>query len=146
MIEAKGDLWEIGKTASAIVITTNGSLRKNGDSVMGGGCAREAAERYPLLAADLGRAVLKRGNHCHVFRYSSMQEIVAMPTKNSVSRSSPLPLVVRSVAELNELAYWHDWTRVVLPRPGCGLGGLLWRNVKPIVDELDDRFTVVTYA
>ena len=81
-----------------------------------------------------------------VFRYSSMQEIVAMPTKNSVSRSSPLPLVVRSVAELNELAYWHDWTRVVLPRPGCGLGGLLWRNVKPIVDELDDRFTVVTFA
>lgn len=145
MIEAKGDLWQIGRTADAIVVTTNGTVKPNGENIMGGGSALEAAQRYPLLPGCLGSRLLKKGNHVHVFHYDSRQAIVTMPTKNDIKHRSNLLLIERSVLELIEYALDYGWRSIVMPRPGCGLGGLKWEEVKPIVEVLDDRFTVVTF-
>ena len=147
MFETRGDLWEIGKTGDAIVITTNGTQRSNGENVMGGGCALEAALKFPWLPAELGRRIQKKGNHVHVFHYDSTMALVTFPTKENVARRSILPLIIRSTQELIEYADDYSWKKVVLPRPGCGLGGLSWEEVGPILSEmLDDRFTVVTFA
>ena len=147
MLETKGDLWELGRAGDAIVVTTNGTLRKNGENVMGGGCALEAALLFPWLPAELGRRIDKKGNHVHVFHYDSRHAIVTFPTKQNVERKSILPLIIRSTNELVEYADDYDWEKVVMPRPGCGLGGLSWQEVGPMLSEmLDDRFTVVTFA
>jgi O-acetyl-ADP-ribose deacetylase (regulator of RNase III) len=54
-------------------------------------------------------------------------------------------LIARSAVELAALATAQGWTRVALPRPGCGFGGLSWSEVKPAIEPLlDDRFLVVT--
>ena len=48
MIEIHGNLWQLPATWRGI--TTNGFVRKNGTAVMGRGCAREAATRFPGFA------------------------------------------------------------------------------------------------
>lgn len=56
-------------------------------------------------------------------------------------------LIAQSCLELVALADAHGWRRVLLPRPGCGAGGLDWaHDVRPrLCDLLDDRFTVITF-
>jgi hypothetical protein len=52
----------------------------------------------------------------------------------------------RFTGELLALAERSGWPRVVLPRPGCGGGGLAWKDVKPLLAPvLDDRFIVIQH-
>ncbi|WP_275451504.1 macro domain-containing protein [Geobacter anodireducens] len=61
-----------------------------------------------------------------------------------MGESRPAP-IRRSAAELRALADREGWTRVIVPRPGCGGGGLAWQDVRPLLaDILDDRFTMIT--
>lgn len=56
-------------------------------------------------------------------------------------------LIRRSAEELRELADAARWSRIVLPRPGCGAGELRWDiHVRPLLAPLlDDRFVVITF-
>lgn len=60
MKEATGDLWTF--PADWRVITTNGFVKKNGECVMGRGCAKEATLRYPRIAKELGNFITLYGN------------------------------------------------------------------------------------
>lgn len=46
----------------AICITTNGFTKRNGDCVMGRGCAKQAKEMWPKVPFDLGKLIRKNGN------------------------------------------------------------------------------------
>ena len=38
------------------------------------------------------------------------------------------------------------WSKVLIPRPGCGYGELNWQDIKPLLESiLDDRFISVTF-
>ena len=50
MKEVFGDLW---KFDGIIAITTNGFVKKDRTCVMGRGCARQAAVRFPELSRKL---------------------------------------------------------------------------------------------
>jgi hypothetical protein len=53
-------------------------------------------------------------------------------------------MIRRSAEELRQLADQHGLESVVVPRPGCGGGGMRWQEVRPMLEELfDDRFIVV---
>lgn len=105
---------------------------------MGRGIALEAKERYPWLATELGRALRKQGNH--VFPWSAEflgsrgPVIVAFPVKperDDYGRPgwmamADLTLIERSAMELFDLSNRWDFQDIVLPRPGCGNGGLKW--------------------
>ena len=52
MIEVVGNLWTYAADFRAI--TTNGTVKFDGRAVMGRGCAREATQRYPKIARQLG--------------------------------------------------------------------------------------------
>lgn len=146
MYELQADLWALGSTADAIVITTNGSLKRNGDAVMGKGCALDAAEIDPLLPARLGMMIAVEGNRLHVFHgWKETTALVAFPVKHQWYNRADLSLIVDSTVSLLDEANRWDWEDVVLPRPGCGAGRLDWeKNVKPLIEiVLDNRFTVV---
>ena len=57
-----------------------------------------------------------------------------------------LSIIERSAKALVNLVNLHKYEKIILPRPGCGAGGLNWKDVKPVIENiLDDRFSVVTY-
>jgi hypothetical protein len=153
MHEVVGNLWQFcpnGKPASARVITTNGTVKQNGENPMGKGSAGEAARIFPFLPAKLGRAIRKRGNIVTVFPKESLNsdfDLIALPTKNEWHENSDKELIFKSVCKLIDLADVNPWATIVMPRPGCGAGNLNWEmDVKPMIKGLlDDRFYVITF-
>lgn len=146
MVEVVGNLWDY--PADVRVITTNGFIRKDGCCVMGRGCAKEAAEKWPDLPKVLGDLIKGFGNHCHLLFRDPV--LASFPVKHNWFEKADLELIRRSAQELVALATdqtWIDgWKTVVLPRPGCGNGQLRWEDVKPVLEPiLDDRFHVITW-
>jgi hypothetical protein len=140
MLEAAGDIWEYAETA-VIAITTNGSVTRDGRAIFGHGVARQAAVRFPELAGKLGSMVWEFGNH--VFYLGT--GIVSFPVEETPWSHPNLRLIARSAEELRILASQSGWQQVVVPRPGCGGGGLMWQDVRPLLAPFfDDRFVVIS--
>jgi hypothetical protein len=168
------DLWT--SEADALCITTNGFVKKNGCAVMGAGVAAQAVKRFPGIDEVLGRLIKNHGNHVHVLTPSAHigprllsfpvkpRTMVAMDGCENVVRhmrrrfragqdvpgwacKAQLPLIRRSAKELMWYVEQRGWERVLLPKPGCGAGGLFWHDVRvelePVIDE---RVVVVTNA
>jgi len=140
MLEASGDIWEhLGR--AVIAVTTSGSVTRDGKAVMGRGVACQAAQRFPGLAGVLGLLLKNAGNHVHPLG----EGIVSFPVEESAWACPDLRLISRSARELRELADREGWEMVVVPRPGCGGGGLEWREVRPLLEEhFDGRFYVIS--
>ena len=140
MKEIQGNIWDFHKQGHWVVITTNGSIRKDGKAVMGKGVAKEAAERFPGLAEDLGTRISHFGNH--FFRFDGLG-IATLPVKHRWMEKADFTLIEQSIKEMLETLPCN-LTKVYMVRPGCGNGGLDWKDVKPILEiYLDDRFVIV---
>lgn len=126
------DIWSI---EGIVVVPTNGVLKADGHAVMGAGLAKQAAERYPGLPRHLGDRLKARGNHVHFF---DQVDLVTFPTKEHFKDPSPLKLVLRSAVELYAILPFIQKDRgpILVPRVGCGLGGLDWDVVKPHLERL----------
>ena len=164
MREVRGNLFT--QDCDAICVTTNGIVKANGQAVMGAGVAKTAADLYPALPFVLGRALKDKGNRLHLLtkdRFTMVRlpepdsnlmqrkqlryDIVALPTKQHWRNNSDINLITVSIQDLILLTDKMGWKRVVMPPPGCGLGGLSWEDtVKPRLSSyLDDRFEVIFY-
>lgn len=140
MLEAMGDIWEFFGQG-VIVITTNGSLTRHGLAVPGNGVTRQASIRYPWLAEKLGSFLREQGNH--VFDLGC--GIVSFPVEETAWSQPDLRIIARSAQELRTLADNAGWQKIVVPRPGCGGGGLPWKDVQPLLFPwFDSRFTVIS--
>ncbi len=126
---------------AVIAVTTNGLVTKSGKADLGRGCARQAGERFPGLALRLGSMLREKGNHVHILGNG----IVSFPVEEN-PWSVPDPVLIRrSAGELRALADAMGWNCLIVPRPGCGGGGLCWSEVLPLVAEyFDGRFHVIT--
>lgn len=140
MFEAVGDIWEQADLGAIIVITTNGSRTRDGRAIFGRGVARQAAERFPGLADRLGRLLADQGNHVFDLGHG----VVSFPVEETPWSLPDLRIIARSAQELRQLADDSGWQQIVVPRPGCGGGGLAWQEVKPLLEAyFDDRFVVI---
>jgi hypothetical protein len=132
-----GNLWTY--PAHIRVITTNGVVDRNGCAVMGKGIALQAKQRYPNLPQQLGELLLENGNHV----YYLDNNIISFPTKHHWKEMSNISLIRRSALELREKIISKGLV-VAMPPPGCGNGGLVWKDVYPILEDiLDDSFVVL---
>lgn len=170
MIESSGNIFKV--KCDAVCITTNGFVKRNGENVMGRGCAYEAAKLIPELPYLLGSKIKSHGNHVHqlyskngvVFcsfpvkpseiEYSEPEQVVRYRRRHySIGQVVPgwacaadLDIIKRSACELVDLTDDLNWNHVVLPRPGCGAGERSWEQVGTLLQSiLDDRFTCMTF-
>lgn len=146
------------------VLTTNGTVRRDGVAVMGRGVAEQAVNRYgSALQRKLGSLIRQNGNVSQVIgefrplvteaaRISGRPTrvsppfdlLVSMPVKHNWYERADLALIRRSAEALVAVADRERLSWLVMPRPGCGNGKLDWEDVRPVVaDILDDRFIVV---
>ena len=140
MIETAGDIWEYPETA-VIAITTNGSLTRDGLAVFGRGVAKQASLRFPGIAENLGRLLAEQGNHV----FDLGRGIVTFPVEETAWSQPDLRIIARSAEELRLLVDRSGWEQIVVPRPGCGGGGLAWKDVKPLLEAcFDRRFLVIS--
>ena len=147
MIEVTGDLWTY--PADFRVITTNGTVKRNGYAVLGRGCAREATVRWPHLPRLLGGLLQRQGNHVHFIERErlgpgEMRGLFTFPVKHEWHEKADLALIARSVAELR--AQLLGSAVYVLPRPGCGNGGRSWAEVRPLLVALPDTAHVIDFG
>ena len=144
MIEQTGDIWLAAGFNDWPVITTNGSLRRDGSAVMGRGIALEAAERFPQLPILLGERLKREGNQVFIwFQFG----LFTFPTKELYHQPSPIELIENGCKTLvNMVEHYRIKSDVMLPRLGCGNGRLKWKQVRPIVEKYlkGDQFIVFT--
>ena len=90
MQEVAGDLWGyLGK--GILAITTNGAVTRDGRAIFGQGVARQAGERFPHLAVELGTAIRTGGNHVHPLSNG----LVSFPVEDSPWALPDLRLIRR---------------------------------------------------
>lgn len=144
MEEIFGDLWDV--EADLRVVTTNGAVRGDGACVMGRGCAREAKERYPGVEYRLGDLLKEHGNRVMRLGRFDGVGLASFPVKHHWREEADPDLIARSAEQLVALADKFGYTRVLIPRPGCGNGWLRWGDIRPILAKvLDERFAVITF-
>ncbi len=141
MFETVGDIWEYAGRGEITVITTNGSLTRDGRAVFGRGVAKQALLRFPGLDKKLGALLAELGSV--VFDLGC--GIVTFPVEETAWSQPDLRIISRSAHELRLLVDHSGWQRIVVPRPGCGGGGLAWHDVRPILEtHFDHRFLVIS--
>ena len=150
MKEVRGNIWDYYDKGNWVVITTNGVVKANGEAVMGKGIALQAAKRFPLLPSLLGKKIMAIGSG--VFNFTDYR-LITFPTKQDWRKDSDVDLIRLSADKLVFLTRWlarsgyFEFSSIFplyMTRPGCGSGGLDWKDVKPILEKvLDDRFIVV---
>lgn len=141
MQERIGNLWDFHAQGFCVAIPTNGDRRRDGRAVMGAGLALAAANRFPSLHILLGAKLRASGNHAY---YWQEFRLVTLPTKEAWTRPSTLGIIERTAREAVHLADHYEISAIYCPRLGCGLGGLLWKDVAYVLRGLwDDRFIIV---
>jgi len=146
MKEVTGNLWTY--PADVRVITTNGFTKKNGEAVMGRGCALEAKERWPYLPKLLGSFIQAKGNLPAVYCLEGTF-LLTFPVKHKWFEKADIQLIEQGAKVIagDKFSDLLQNKRIVMPRPGCGNGQLDWNDVRPVLEPiLDDRFHVITFG
>jgi len=141
MQEIVGDIWTFHAQGEMVAITTGGLIDKNGVCSMPRGCARQARERFPGIEKVLGQMISQHGNHV----YDLGNRIISFPVENSPYENPDTRLIEQSCRELVDLISRCGRDKIIVPRPGCGGGGLEWTDVSKILDRhFDDRFQIIS--
>ena len=134
MIEyTKGNILEAGTEAIVNPVNRVG--------VMGGGLAKQFKEVYPEMYEDY-RDRCKEGlmeeYQCHVFTrfgQNTPHYIINFPTKFHWKEQSELRAIDITLLNLITVIKQYEIRSIAVPALGCGLGGLLWRDIKDIMEK-----------
>ncbi len=134
------DLWDYYDHAKFVIcITTNATTKKNGEAIMGRGCAAQAKSKIPGIARELGHKN-RRGLYNG---FLDDHRVYAFQVKNNWWEKADLDLIRNSATALHAKALLMKGTTFVLPRPGCGNGKLRWGEVRPLLEMLPDNVWIV---
>jgi O-acetyl-ADP-ribose deacetylase (regulator of RNase III) len=128
LIELEGDMFSAETDAFAHGVNCQG--------VMGAGVAREMARRYPdMVMAYRERCTRKRMVAGEVMTWEGPPTVFNLATQVHPGANARLAWVQASLASLIDKAEDLDIRSVAMPRIGCGIGGLDWMDVRPLVER-----------
>lgn len=108
--------------------------------VMGGGIAKQFKDEFPSVFPEYAKAC-KRGEirlgEVYVVRRTrkNPEYIIHFPTKHHWRDASSLDVIEQGLISLVETIEQYDLESVAVPALGCGLGGLSWDDVKPLMQQ-----------
>src|SRR5271165_4339479 len=108
MQELCADLFENLHTPNHVVgLSTNGTIKRNGQGVMGRGCAFEASQRYPQMPSILGMHLKVHGNvpgWVDLTANSTAMRFLILPVKHQWYQKADVDLIIMSTRWLEEQA------------------------------------------
>ena len=107
--------------------------------VMGAGLAKQFKLKIPGLE-DRYKAVCREqliapGEPFRLFMNDGSPHIVLFPTKNHWRNPSKLEWIDRGLLEFAHTFRNATRIQIAVPPLGCGLGGLHWDDVKPLIEK-----------
>ena len=150
---AVGNIMQMIDKVSAIVITTNGFTKSNGEAVMGRGIAEQFKNMCPELPRILGSKLIQHGNNVHFLKQMGKTRIYSFPVKAEgmklerpeqkgliVSHArykfnvgmyvpgfalkADVAIIERSLKQLAQVHVQDGLSSVIIPIVGCGAGEL----------------------
>jgi ribA/ribD-fused uncharacterized protein len=144
--------------ADVIVNTVNANLskasmdgsRQDGNPVMGAGVAKAFKERYgdAILrpyAQAIRKGELKAGG-VQMLTMPDGQVVANLATKQDWRADSRMEWIESGLIKLADEMRKGGHTSVALPPPGCGNGGMDWKDVEPLVLKHLAGFDVIITA
>lgn len=98
----KADLWSYWGNCDALCVTTNGSIKKSGECIMGRGCALEAAQRFPGVALHLGRKIQQDGHRVCIAPGTTIP-LIGIPTALVSFPTKPGDTQIQNVQMLQQV-------------------------------------------
>jgi len=106
--------------------------------VMGAGLAREFSRHYPGILNRYKefcrQGVLKIGT-LWVYRSAWDRWVLCFPTKKDWREPSKLEYIEAGLKKLVDTYEARGITDIAIPKLGCGLGGLSWGDVRPLMEK-----------
>lgn len=159
-----GNIFDYVGKADCICVTTNGTIKSNGELVMGAGVAKQFYDRYKDLgiARTLANKLYKGTplKKMHVVNpadnicYKAVDKkdnngtyVLSFPTKHHFMDKGDLDLIKKSAKRAVVFADMYDLKSIIIPSPGTGCGQLNEDDVYKELDKiLDNRFTIIKYS
>lgn len=161
----EGNIFNYIGKVDCICITTNGTIKTNGELVMGAGVAKQFYDKYnsthniaKKLATLLygGEPNLKKlhvvpaqQNLCYraiPAEQNNGTNVVSFPTKNHFMDKGDLELIKRSARRMVAFANEYNLNSILIPSPGTGCGQLNEKDVYAELNKiLDKRFSIIKY-
>lgn len=140
--EIKGNLFLSDITSICHGCNTHG--------LMGAGIARQFAQRYPKMVVEYQK-LCRTGNFqigdCYLYEAGDGRIIGNLGTQEKPGAHARLEAIELSlekfIISLNSFGY----KELAMPKIGCGIGGLEWIDVCPLVEKLAEKysFDIVVY-
>lgn len=129
----KGNLLEAPADALVNTVNTVG--------VMGKGLALQFKQRFPdnfrayAAACKAGEVTVGRMFVTQNEELEGPRWIINFPTKQYWRHPSKLEWVAAGLQDLRRVLLTESIASVALPKLGCGLGGLDWKTVRPLIEQ-----------
>lgn len=124
----RGDIFRSAAQTLVNPVNTHG--------VMGGGLALEFRRRFPDMFQDYVQRCRRgevRIGKPYIWHSPAGQNVLNFPTKDDWKSPSRLEYIAEGLRYLVDHHLEMGITSLAVPALGCGLGGLEWRVVRPLM-------------
>jgi len=77
-----------------------------------------------------------------IYRINDVKQVLCFPTKDDWRNPSTYEYIEIGMQGLNTLYLRGDINSLAIPQLGCGLGGLDWNNVRPIIENYLNKLPI----